>query len=52
MAVYPIIGIALGVVLAVVVSLYWLSPLAIFALPLFGFLLGRRLERGSRARRS
>ena len=46
---YRIVGIALGVLLAMLVSLYALAPLAIIVLPLIGFLTGRKFDRRSAA---
>ncbi len=46
---YRIVGIALGVLLAMLVSLYAVAPLAIIVLPLIGFLTGRRFDRRSAA---
>jgi hypothetical protein len=52
MGAYPAIGVAVGVLLAVLMSLYYLSPFAIIVLPLAGFLLGRWLRKRSEARGS
>jgi uncharacterized membrane protein len=46
---YRIVGIALGVLLAMLVSLYVVAPLAIIVLPLIGFLTGRKFDRRSAA---
>jgi F0F1-type ATP synthase assembly protein I len=40
-----IVGVALGVLLAIFVSVYAVAPLAIIVLPLIGFFAGRKLDR-------
>jgi uncharacterized membrane protein len=52
MALYPIVGVAVGILLAVLISLYWIATLAIIVLPLAGFFLGRSLQKRSEARAS
>jgi uncharacterized membrane protein len=46
---WSVVGFAFGVLLAVVISLYWLAPLAIIVLPLTGFVVGKSLEKRARS---